>query len=178
MSLLDWLTKRPASAPPISEVETVRRIARELGELPPDRARYIACFAYLLGRVAFADLEFSEAETSTMERLVAETTDLPPEQAVLVVQMAKTHNQLFGGTENFLVTREFDQIATPEQKRALLECLYAVSAADHSISAAEDMEIRRIASELRLHHRDFIAVRTRYARHLDVLKDDRPHERR
>lgn len=172
MSLLEWLTGRQKAPAGVSEVETVRRIARELGELPPERARYIACFAYLLGRVAFADLEFSEAETAAMEGIVSDTTGLPPEQAVLAVQMAKTHNQLFGGTDNFLVTREFDRIATPEQKRALLECLYAVSAADRSISAEEDMEIRRIASELKLHHRDFIAVRARYAEHLELLKDE------
>jgi len=173
MSLLDWLAgraSRPTEATS-SEVETVRKIARALDELEPQRARFIACFAYLLGRVAFADLEISDEESSVMERLVAEVGRLPEQQAVLVTQMAKTHNQLFGGTDNFLVTREFDRLASPQDKRSLLGCLYAVSAADHSISVQEDNEIRKIASELRLEHRDFIAARTQYAEHLAVLKD-------
>lgn len=173
MSILDWIKgdKPSTSQTEPSEVETVRKIARELDQLEPKRARFIACFAYILGRVAFADLEISEQETAVMESLVSETGGIPEPQAVLVVQMAKTHNQLFGGTENFLVTREFNRIASIEDKRALLECLYGVSAADHSISAHEDGEIRKIASELNLDHRDFIAARTRYAEHLDVLKD-------
>ena len=174
MSILDWLSGGGAAQTRDrnrSEVETVRKIARELNELEAPRARWIACFAYILGRVAFADLDFSEEETATMESLVTDIAALPESQAVLVVQMAKTHNQLFGGTENFLVTREFNELATAADKRALLECLYGVSAADHSISLEEDSEIRKIASELRLEHHDFIAARTKYAEHLAVLKD-------
>lgn len=81
----------------------------------------------------------------------------------MVVQIAKTQNLLFGGAENFLVTREFESIATREQKIALLHCLFAVSAADRSISSAEDTTIRKIASELRLDHADFVAVKGCYA---------------
>jgi len=83
-------------------------------------------------------------------------------QAVMVVQMAKTQSILFGGVENFLVTREFDKIATREQKIALLHCLFGVSAADLSISSAEDTTIRAIADELHLDHADFIAVKSVY----------------
>lgn len=173
MSILDWLGKPSAPAQQrVSDVDTVRKIAGSLDELEPDRARYVACFAYVLGRVAFADLHVSSEETEVMERLVVEIGGLPPEQAVLVVQMAKTHNKLFGGTDNFLVTREFCEIASPEQRLALLECLYAVSAADHTISAEEDAEVRKIAGELKLDHRQFIATRQRYAEHLSVLQDD------
>ena len=176
MSLLNWLrgVQTPDGAGPSeqSDVDAVRRIARELDEIDPGQARYIACFAYLLGRVAYADLEVSDDETLAMERIVVETVGLPESQAVLVVQMAKTHNQLFGGTENFLVTREFAQTTDLVLRGSLLECLYAVSAADHSISAEEDHEIRRIAGELMLEHGDFIAARSRYAQHLAVLKDD------
>ncbi len=92
------------------------------------------------------------------------------EQAIIVIQMAKTQNLLFGGTENFLVTREFGKIATREQKMALLECLFAVSASDESIVSAEDTEIRKISSELNLSHGEFIAVKSRYREHLEVLK--------
>ncbi len=173
MSILDWLGKASVPAEqPVSELETVRKIAGQLDELDPAHARYVACFAYVLGRVAFTDLHVSEEETAAMERIVVQNGALPDEHAVLVVQMAKTHNQLFGGTDNFLVTREFRQIATLQQRRSLLECLYAVSAADHSISAEEDAEIRKIAGELKLGHRDFIVARERYAEHLSVLKDD------
>ena len=90
---------------------------------------------------------------------------------MIVVQMAKSQNLLFGGTENYLVTRELNRIASREQKLALVDCLFAVSAADRSISTVEDNAIRQICAELRLEHRDFIDVRSRYREHLAVLKE-------
>jgi len=155
---------------PSPETETVRKIVSALDGLEPARARYIAAFAYLLSRVAHADLDISREETQAMERIIMERGGLPEEQAILVVQMAKTQNRLFGGTENFLVTREFNEIATREQKLALLHCLFAVSATDQSISTREDNEIRNISKELFLSHQDFIDVRLEYRDFLSVLK--------
>jgi uncharacterized tellurite resistance protein B-like protein len=153
-----------------SETETVRKIVAELDNLPEDRARFVASFAYILSRVARADLHVSPAEIETMERIVVEHGHLPEEQAIIVVQMAKSQNALFGGTENYVVTREFNELAGREQKLALLDCLFAVSAADDSISTAEDNVIRQIAAELKLDHSDFIDVRSRYRDKLAVLK--------
>ena len=152
-----------------SETETIRKIVDSLDQMPEDEARRIAGFAYVLSRVARADLEISADETRTMERIVRELGKLSAEQAILVVQMAKTQSLLFAGTENFLVTREYNRLASHEEKLGLLECLFAVSAADESISAVEDHEIRRIVSELGLEHRDFIAARSAYRDHLAVL---------
>lgn len=154
--------------------ETVRKITEALDRLEPERAKYIAAFAYILSRVAHADRNISEEETRAMERIVMEWGGLPEEQAIIVVQMAKTQSILFGGTENYLVTREFNAIATREQKLALLHCLFAVSASDESISTVEDNEIRQIAKELRFRHKDFIAVRLAHRKHLAVLKKPSP----
>lgn len=174
MSILDYLgfggaQKQPANEPEMTA--TVRELVRELDHLEPERARFIAAFAYVLARVARADLEISEAETGAMELVIAEHGGIPEAQAILVVQMAKNQNLLFGGTDNFLVTRELNRIASREQKFAVLECLFAVSAADESISTAEDSVVRQVATELQLEHADFIAVRRRFREHLAVLKD-------
>lgn len=155
---------------PAPETETVRKIVQELDQLPPERARYIAAFAYLLSRAARADLHIAEGETRVMERIIIEEGGLPEEQALIVVQMAKTQERLFGGTENYLVTREFERIATRQQKLALLECLFAVTAADENISSREDNAVKQIASELKLEHGDYIAARSRFREHLAVMK--------
>jgi uncharacterized tellurite resistance protein B-like protein len=167
--LLGFGTAEPSGR--MSETAAVRKILEALEKLDRERARYLAAFAYILGRVAYADREVSAEETAAMERIVMEQGALPEEQAAIVVQMAKTQNLLFGGTEDFLVTREFDRIASHEQKLTLLACLFAVSAADNSISTVEDNEIRRVAVELKIDHPDFIAVRSRYRDQLAVLKD-------
>ena len=164
------LEKQADSKTVSTETETVRKITRALEQMEPQQARHIAVFAYILGRVAHADLEISEEETREMERSVMELGELPEEQAIIVVQIAKTQNVLFGGTENYLVTREFNKTATQKQKIALLHCLFAVSSTDEDISGAEDREIRLITAELKLEHKDFIAVRSDYRHHLSVLK--------
>ena len=150
--------------------ETVRKIVAELEALEPEKARYIAAFAYIMGRVAHADRKISADETQAMEEIVRKLAHLPEAQAVLVVEIAKSQNRLFGGTENFLVTREFAEISTPDQRQELLDCLFAVSAADESISSVEEVQIRQIASELGFSHREYVEARSVYSQHREVLK--------
>ncbi len=154
-----------------AEPDAIREIVRGLDEMAPEEARYIASFAYILGRVAHADLKISEEETRAMEKVLVEHGELGEEQAIIAVQIAKSQNRLFGGTENYLVTRQFNKIASREQKLALLRCLFAVSSSDRSISVVEDNEIRNVSRELRLDHRDFIQVRSSFREHLAVLKE-------
>ncbi|HJQ85026.1 MAG TPA: TerB family tellurite resistance protein [Candidatus Binatia bacterium] len=169
MSLRRFLGLGSPAADGAAETATVRRIVAALERLDPGAARYIARFAYVLGRVAHADRETTAEETGVMERLVMQH-GLPEEQAVLVVQIAKSQNLLLGATEDYLVTREFAREATREQKLALLACCFAVSAADRDVSGVEEAEIRQIASELGLEHADFIAARLVHREHLAVLK--------
>lgn len=171
MSLLKWLglQDRDGGARH-DDIDAVRRIAEALERMEPERARFIAAFAYLLGRVACADRDVAAEETRLMERIVAERGLLPEEQAVLVVQIARSQNLLFGGTEDFLVARQFAQMATHEQRLSLLDCLFAVSAADGSITVVEDNEICRIASQLKIEHADIVNARLRYRDYLAVLR--------
>jgi len=98
-------------------------------------------------------------------------SNLPDEQAVLVVQIAKTQATLFGGTENFLVTQEFKEMTNLEQRLSLLDCLFAVAAADKVISTVEEREIRLINDELQLTHDQFISARFKFRQYLAVLQD-------
>ncbi len=163
-----------ASSPPTEaergDTETVRRIVAELENLPPDRARWVAAFAYVLGRVAHADQSFSREETAAMEKIVVRHGHLPPEQAVLVVEIAKSQNRLFGGTENFLVTRELRDLIDPRRRAELLDCLFAVSAADDSVSSVEEAQIRQIASEMGFTHQEYIEARRAYNEQRDVMQ--------
>jgi uncharacterized tellurite resistance protein B-like protein len=172
MSILTFLGLKGESGRTSSaETDAVRKIVSELDQLDDERARFIAAFGYILSRVANADLHISPGEVEAMEKIIMAQGQLPAEQASVVVTMAKMRNELFGGTDNFLVTREFARITTREQKLALLDCLFAVSAATDDISVVENNEIRQIASELGLEHPDFIRVRLAWKDRLAVLKD-------
>ncbi|HKY33829.1 MAG TPA: TerB family tellurite resistance protein [Candidatus Polarisedimenticolia bacterium] len=175
MSIWDHFTRLggapgpPADASP-SDADSIRRIARELDQLDPRQARHLASFAFVLSRVAAADLSVSDEETRAMERIIMEQAGLPEEQAVLVVEIARHQNMLFGGTENFLVTRELKASASPEEKEGLLRCLFAVGAADDAISGAEEGIIAQIASELGVDRRDMVRIRSEFRGHRAVFR--------
>ena len=174
MSLLSMLGFAGADSGPEDDRRgAVSHIAETLERFPRERARYLAAFAYLLGRVARADRHVSDEEQREMLRIVADH-GLGAQEAELVVEMARSQNELFGHAEDFVVARELQKTATRGQKLQVLDCLFAVSAADHEISTVEDNEIRRISSELRLTHVDFIGVRSNWRQHLSVLKADEP----
>jgi uncharacterized tellurite resistance protein B-like protein len=153
-----------------NDTETVRRITRELDLLDADEARYLAAFAFVLARVANSDMEISEEEDQRMEEVVRDVGGLTEAQAILVVQIAKSQQLLKGGTENYLVTREFNKISDRDQKERLLHCLFEVSAADDSISLVEESEVRKIATELKFDHREFSAIRSQYNAKRSILK--------
>jgi uncharacterized tellurite resistance protein B-like protein len=165
--LRSWLRVEDESAS--GPHDALRDVLEALDRLEPDRARYLAGFAYLLGRIAHADQHVSPEETRAMEDHVADEGQIPREQAMLVVGLAKTSNMLFGGTANFLVAREFEKSATYEQKLALVRCLFAVSVAEGRISVEEEGEIQRIARELRVEPADLVKLRLAHRDHLPGL---------
>ena len=152
------------------DTETVRRIAAELDRLPPAEATYLASFAYVLARVAHADHDVSEDEVREMERIVHELGDLGDAQAALVVQIAKSLAVTLGGTENYVVTRQFRDNSNREQRLALIRCLFAVAAADQNVSEIENREISVIGSELGLTGPEVTAARSAFREYLAVLK--------
>ena len=153
-----------------AETATARRIVARLEALPPAEARFLACFAYVMSRAANADLDISAEETALMEQFSVQYGGLDSAQAVLVVEMAKIQARSHGGTEDFVVTREFRSISTPAQRLALLRCCFAVGAVDGTISAPEAGTINEIARELDLELNDVNAVRAEFHEQLSAVQ--------
>jgi uncharacterized tellurite resistance protein B-like protein len=168
MSLWNWLGfGRQAGTP---EFDSLEAIEQALSGIPSGRRRYVACFAYILTRSARADQDVSADESREMARVVAEHAQVPIAQAAEAVRLAAIQARRSGGTDDFVVTREFDALATHAEKLTLVNALFAVSSVDESIVTVEDNEIRRIANELKIEHADYIAVRSKHLQHLAVLR--------
>lgn len=187
MSLLDRLVRAPAGYPggevpapgtATGETETVRRIVARLESMPPERARFLAGFAYVLARAAHADLDISEIETTVMESALVELGGLDAAQAVVVVEMAKLQSRAKFGTEDYLVTREFSELATDEEKVAVLRASFAVGAADDEISNEEAGAINEIARELGVDRATLNAVREAYVDRFTAIRAARRLARR
>ena len=161
MSLLRFLGLGGAASGE-RESDTIRRIAGELEHLQPEQAKYLASFAYVLARLANADLRIDAEETAEIERIVHRTAGLSDAESALVVQIALSQARNLGGTQDYLVTREFKQITSREQRADLLACLYAVAAADGTIRSEESAEIVKIGEELGFTRAEANSLRTQY----------------
>jgi uncharacterized tellurite resistance protein B-like protein len=170
-SIGSWLGLDRAEAP---EHAPLRDLVSALDRLEPDRARHLARFAYLLGRVAHADRDVSPEETRAMEQLVEQEGGLTPDQAMLAVSLAKTSNLLFGGTADFTVAQEFAESATYEEKLALARCLFAVASTDRAISMPEETEIHRITNQLKILPEHLTALRVEHRDYLPGLTKKPP----
>ncbi len=143
------------------ETDSVHMIAAALSGLPPARARYVAAFAYLLGRAANANLEVSDAELKEMEHL-GEEAGLDEPTATLSVNMSAHLSADFGATEDFLVAREFKAISTMEERLRLIRACFLVMAADDIIDASEAHLVNRIAEELDVERADLNRIRDEF----------------
>jgi uncharacterized tellurite resistance protein B-like protein len=162
-SLLSWLGVRDVQTP---EHTPLRDLVASLDQLEPERARHLARFAYLLGRVALADRHASDEETRVMEHLVAEHAGVTPDQATMVVGLARNSNLLFGGTADYNVVREFSESASYDDKLGLARCLFTVASSDDAISLSEEAEIHRIVNQLKILPEDLTSLRVL---HRDLL---------
>ena len=168
MSFLRFLGAKPAAIVPTerpqleNETEAVRRIVARLETLPPETARSLAGMAYVLARAANADLNISDVETAAMVQELS-GSGLDEAQAVLVVEMAKLQELTTGGTSDYLVTREFREHSTMEQRMALLRACYHIAAADDSITSMENSSLVEIASELDISREEAAQIRAEFA---------------
>ena len=166
------VVERPAPVPtdPAGDTATVRRIVASLEAMPPDQARLIASAAYILARAANADLDISDAETAAMEEALQRTGALDEATAVLVVQMAKLQAKSVGGTEDYVVTREFKSVSTPDQRLNVVRAAFVIGAANGSISAEESAVANEIANELDIEDATLAALRAEFTEQMSVVQ--------
>ena len=155
------------------ETATVRRIVARLEEMPAEQARLIASAAYTLARAAHADLDISADETAVMERELQAHGALDEPTAVLVTEMAKLQAKTVGGTEDYVVTREFTSLASEDQRIDVLRASYAIGAASGTISAEESATLNQIASELKLDTAVITAIRAEFHDRLSSVREVR-----
>ena len=156
--------------PATGETQSIRRIAGQIEAMPIEQRRFIAGFAYVLARAAHADLEISETELRFMEKAVVDVGHLSEAQAVLVVEMARNMAELYGATDDFVVTREFAGNSTREQREDLLRTAFAVGAADDTITAAESAELNEIGKELGFRSDEVDSIRNEFRDQLSAIQ--------
>ncbi len=162
-----------AASTAAGDTATVRRIVARLEAMPPERARLVASAAYTLARAAHADLEISADETAVMERELQTHGAIDEATAVLVTEMAKLQARTVGGTEDYVVTREFTTLASEQLRMDVLRACFAVGAASGTISAEESATLNQIASELKLDTAVISSIRSEFHDRLTSVREVR-----
>jgi uncharacterized tellurite resistance protein B-like protein len=169
VSILKFLGLEDPNQPQPSASETEEQISWALSQLTPERARYVAAFAFMLARVANADNHISETELKTMRQIVQREGDLPEAQADIVVRIAKDRGHC-APIDDYLVSTNFGRYTSRPEKISLLQCIFALASSDHMVSIAEEEEIRKIAIDIGLTMKDFVAVRYNFLKYLERFK--------
>jgi uncharacterized tellurite resistance protein B-like protein len=89
-------------------------------------------------------------------------TGIAEPEARLAIEIARARMEDLEASHNYLITREFGKLSETAEKIQLLECLYAVAAADGVITGDESNEVASIAEEIGLSRADAIALRSRF----------------
>jgi uncharacterized membrane protein YebE (DUF533 family) len=162
-----------AASTTAGETATVRQIVARLERMPAAQARLVASAAYTLARAANADLHVSEEETVVIERELQAHGVIDEPTAVLVTEMAKLQARTVGGTEDYVVTREFAALADEQQRIDVLRACFAVGAASGFISAEESAAVNQIANELALDADVVNAIRAEFHERISAVHEVR-----
>ena len=160
----------PAAPTASGDTATVRRIVAKLEAMPPEQARLLAAAAYTHARAANADLDISDEETAAIERELQEGEHLDEATAVMVTEMAKLQAMTVGGTEDYVVTREFKSISSPELRLRVMRACFAIAAANGTISAEETSVLNQIAEELDIDDATLNTIRADYHEQLSSVQ--------
>ena len=116
----------------------------------------LACAA-LMFEVARADFAVDKAEQRAVYDSLTAEFNLSPEEIESVTEEAA--NKADAATCLFEFTRAVNELASVDQKRALIGMMWRVAMADNALSRYEEHLIRKVADLLYLPHADFIQAK-------------------
>ncbi len=169
--LLAALGLRSDDESPRPDRPLLRRLREELSRRGAERLEYLAAFAGQLARVAGAEGDISDEETAAIAARLRTAGNLSEADATLIAEMLRHESDGLAAVQPLELTRAINAAATPEEKQGLLDCLYAVAAADRLVSDVEEQEIRRVAQAILVPHSVLMEIRARYRDRLEVLQN-------
>jgi uncharacterized tellurite resistance protein B-like protein len=149
---------------------SLAEIGAQLDALPPEEARFVAAFAYLLARIAGADLRTDSVERDSIAQRLEAFAEIDHDLAGILADTAIRAATDHDATDDHLVARSFRDMSEQPERIRLIRCLYAVAAADEEISTVEDNEIYEIAKAIGINHTDVISLRLEHKKYLVALK--------
>ncbi len=168
MSLFNWFGSKKDDLQDIGML--FAEVKQRFDHLDEDEIKKVTGFAGLLGKVAYADMDFSSKEKEKMRRVLTNILKLGSEWVEQLIEVMTEHRIQLFSVEDHFYSRMVNDVCNRDQKRLLLEALFLMASVDESINNQEDAAIWTIAKSLQFSHSDFISARKRFRKHLDILK--------
>jgi len=125
--------------------------------LSEEELRRLSLVGGLMAKIAHLDRQVTDEEFANMVAIIRDRWNVTEQAATLVAEVAISAVDVTYDT--FRMMRELATGASVEERRRVVELLFAISAADGEMSVDEIEEIRVIARGLNLTHKDFIQAK-------------------
>ena len=153
-----------------TDPKAIEAISATLAEVEPDRARFLAAFAYLLARVAASDGQICGAESRQMHESLVAVGGCSEEEAVLVVRLAEIQAKEHGGTQDYLVTRLLKDMSNKSERAGVIAAMLRGAASDGAVEFSEEEEVRTVARQLGFSQQEFLQALSQHRDYRTVLK--------
>lgn len=147
-------------------------VAEHLVDADEATRRVVTAVAGLLARVAYADGDYSAHEEQALRRELGRVHGLTQAgiTAICALLADDIAQVVLVGDHDW--TRDLREFTTSEVRLEVLDVCVEMAAADHTITYAETVQLRRIATALNLSQDDYHALQAKHRDKLAALQKD------
>lgn len=127
--------------------------------IPAIEARKLALAGGIMATVARINDHVNDVEREKIIQALVQGWELDRTRAEIVAEAAIAESD--GNLDTYILTYEFSQITSVEERLRFLDALFAVAAADGPITSEESAEISRLTTSIRLESRNFAEAKRR-----------------
>ncbi|GJL77669.1 MAG: hypothetical protein NPINA01_06580 [Nitrospinaceae bacterium] len=121
--------------------------------LPDDEIYHICLLGTLLASVAQVDGIFDEVEKVVLQKVLLKTFSFPKQESEIL--LAVVEEQAKQGFDFHEVITETNRFIVYKERLQLIDCFFAIAAADGRISNEESEQIRKITKAMYIPHQAF-----------------------
>lgn len=150
--------------------ELTRVLQRQLPEADPDTVRVVVAMTGLLGAIAYADRDYSEAEEKRVRKELARVHGMSDAGIDAICIALRRHIVEISTVQAPRYCRDILELGDRELRFEVLEVLVEVAAADGVITPAETNLLRQTTTALGLTQLDYNQLQEKHRQKLSVLK--------
>ncbi|HEX7671461.1 MAG TPA: TerB family tellurite resistance protein [Polyangiaceae bacterium] len=169
--MLRWLTdKLGLVAPSPLATKLEEAVRANLPGVDEATTKLVVAVAGLLGTVAYADRDYSDAEERRIRAELGRVSGLAEKGIGAICAVLRQHIVTVATIEAPTYARELRELGDRELRLEVLGALVDLAAADDDISVAETNVLRALVPALGLSQADYNAAQSRHRDKLSVLK--------